>query len=540
MSNQELTSQASTLNCPPSSTSNAGPNMSKNSSLTSDTYPASSSNATNRSSSTTTTSNPGDSQMLSNHRSSSSLVNAIRRFAKNNMYNDDLNTLIIQYIAKTGQLPVLSEKELDQLPKLKFGSHINTMTGFVRAGGDSMRKSTMKKPMSSPSRIDKGIDSSDMDSSDDECTVMAWKEDFMVRYNYDIDAHAKEFKTATQRILHWRRVWRAVNSVIEKRMLNAVDEYNRLYGYDRTEKARCESKNCEYLPFTAYRKQLHRLLITGFDDMPPFTVQRLCELISKTPGNAGREPLIYRNCGKYMRAIEKTLRVCSYWRPAGIFDLFDEIELPSELQSECGQSEDEDKGSVFNDTASMQSISKHSWHSKSMMSPRSCGSQSPYHNLSLENDSELNAIIRDVGPGVSAETMVRVPSPITVIKPNSSETSPVIVKEKRPSSEGIPSITKKLKTLSNINVSSECKEDNNQDDDDMLNILGQSIDEQTSMKSPKDPKPRRPSSDSMKMSSSEKEDDKKAGDGGKRSVSNSMDTVDSNVDVEEVDVESDI
>lgn len=116
-----------------------------------------------------------------------------------------------------------------------------------------------------------------------------------------------------------------------------------------------------------------------------------------------------------MRALDKNLQVTSYWFPFGFNSLLDdkdETENGNELASEVD--DDEDKGSIFNDTASMHSISKHSWHSRSMQSPRSIGSQSPYHAVNMadqEADNELASIIRDVGPGVANDIINRVPSP---------------------------------------------------------------------------------------------------------------------------------
>merc|ERR1711912_25722 len=78
--------------------------------------------------------------------------------------------------------------------------------------------------------------------------------------------------------------------------------------------------------------------------------------------------------------------------------------------------QDDDKGSCFNDTASMHSVTR-SWNgSKSMMSPRSIGSQSPFHPAESE---ELT--IRDIGPGFTNEIIKRVPSPITT--PNGESTN---------------------------------------------------------------------------------------------------------------------
>jgi len=360
----------------------------------------------------------GFSRSRSEHRQhASSLVNAMLKFSKNNMINDDLNTLIVQYIAKTGQLPIISDKELTELPKFQFGQHINKMSGFVRSSGDSTASSSSTQSTSSssgfgikkPKPIGNALaaDSSETESSDDELAITSWKENFMRHFNHDIKEHAQTYKKLTDTIGHYRRVWKAIQTVVEKKLLNTIDEYNRLYGYEHTEKKRCENKNCHYISFTVYRKSIHKRFTTYFEEFPPFSLQRVCELLTLTHETRNSMKL---NCGKLMRSLDKNLRVVSYWKPIGIEDLFDDT--GKDAPSECGdKTDDEDRGSIFNDTASIHSISKHSWASKSMMSPRSCGSQSPFHPATFD-DPEL-AIIRDIGGAATAECMNRVPSPIT-------------------------------------------------------------------------------------------------------------------------------
>jgi len=326
------------------------------------------------------------------------------------MINDDLNTLIVQYIAKTGQLPIISEKELLEIPKLKFGQHINRITGFVKSGGDSASSSQASSStfgIKKPKPVSNNADSSDADSSDDELAINSWKENFMRHFNTDITEHEQTYRKLTETIAHYRRVWKAIQSVIEKKILSTIDEYNRLESYEMSEKRRCENKNCHYIPFTAYRKSIHKRFTTYFDEFPPFSLQRVCELLTLTSDIRERRRL---NCGKLMRSLDKNLRVVTYWKPVDIDALFED--LGKDTVSECGdKTDDEDRGSIFNDTASIHSISKHSWASKSMMSPRSCGSQSPFHPTNFD-DPELS-IIRDIGPGASVECMNRVPSPIT-------------------------------------------------------------------------------------------------------------------------------
>lgn len=55
-----------------------------------------------------------------------------------------------------------------------------------------------------------------------------------------------------------------------------------------------------------------------------------------------------------MRAVDKCLRVNTYWKPVGLNALFEEA-AQMEDESEGGQSDmdqDDDKGSCFNDTES--------------------------------------------------------------------------------------------------------------------------------------------------------------------------------------------
>ena len=56
-------------------------------------------------------------------------------------------------------------------------------------------------------------------------------------------------RSATNKVIHARKIWKVVQSVIEKKILTTIDEYNRNYNYERTEKKRCESKNCDYVTF---------------------------------------------------------------------------------------------------------------------------------------------------------------------------------------------------------------------------------------------------------------------------------------------------
>ena len=60
----------------------------------------------------------------SNHSYRSSIASALQRFYKTSIINLELKTLVIQYIAKTGDLPILSEEEVNNIPKLKFGQHL--------------------------------------------------------------------------------------------------------------------------------------------------------------------------------------------------------------------------------------------------------------------------------------------------------------------------------------------------------------------------------------------------------------------------------
>lgn len=433
----------------------------------------------------------------------SSIFAALQKFYKTSEINLELNALVIKYIAKTGDLPVLSSEELNLIPKLKFGQHIHKMergSGFMRASssGNNERERNMigsamfdrpilssaspgssasplnsqshssenkenmdvsvsppstssspatimpPNPLNLPSqnhthgnhlhphagppsstgaasssgrssKLSMVSSDSEMDDSDDEMTVFAWKENYMKQYGMDINENDTNFKTATDKVFHARKIWKVVQSVIEKKILCTIDEYNRNYNYEKTEKKRCESKNCEYIKFYNFKKAIHRRFVTYFDEMPPFTLQRICELLD-SPQNK------LKNCGKYMRALDKNLQVTSFWQPFGYSQLLELNELDSqannndEMQSDAPDDEEEDRGSIFNDTASMHSISKHSWHSRSMQSPRSVGSQSPYHTPghNMDPDSELASIIRDVGPGCPADMMNRVPSPLSM------------------------------------------------------------------------------------------------------------------------------
>ena len=164
------------------------------------------------------------------------------------MISEDLNTLVLLYIAKTGQLPIISEKELTEIPKFKFGQYINKITGFVRQSNNTsqnedsenndknndrignnsnssgdFKTGVFAKPTSSNASSD--MESSDTDGESDEMTMQAWKENFMMHYNHDIREHESTYKKATSVILHARRVWKAIQCVIEKKILTTIDEY---------------------------------------------------------------------------------------------------------------------------------------------------------------------------------------------------------------------------------------------------------------------------------------------------------------------------
>lgn len=378
----------------------------------------------------------------------SSLLLALRQFSKQpHNITDELNNLILKYIAATGDLPIVNAKDLLDLPKLpEFGQHIHKImtTGFVRS--KPLEPTNTNVPIASPSASKKlsqayNLKLSDIETEseddEDEYFIFAWKEDFMKHFTHDIKQHEARFTKVVEKVDHCRKVWKAIQSVLEMKLLNTIDEYNKLYGYDRMERQRCESRNCEYMSFTAFRKSIHKQFVTNFEEMPPFTLQRMCELLA-------RPNLYYKNCAKLMRALEKSLRVRTFWQPIGIAELFEAADyIDSRDHSECASEvEDEDKGSIFNETASIHSLSKNSWTGRTMQSPRSSGSQSPYHHLPLETDSELSkAILADVGPGLAENVLGRVPSPQVML--HNSSTEDVKDEDVKNSSLNLPGPTEK-------------------------------------------------------------------------------------------------
>jgi len=354
------------------------------------------------------------------------------------------------YIAATGDLPIVNAKELLDLPKLpEFGQHINKImtTGFVRSKPleptntniPAIASPTASKKLSQAYNLKPS--EQDSESDEDEYFLAAWKEDFMMHYNHDIKQHESRFTKVVEKVTHCRKVWKAIQSVLEMKLLNTIDEYNKQYGYDRMERQRCESKNCEFLSFTAFRKSIHKQFVTNFEEMPPFTLQRLCELLA-------RPNLYYKNCAKLMRALEKALRIKTFWQPLGIAELFEAADFIENIDhSECASEiEDEDKGSIFNETASIHSISKNSWTGRAMQSPRSSGSQSPYHHLPNESDSDTTkAILADVGPGLADTVLGRVPSPQVMLHNNSADE--LDDKDVKNSSLNLPGPTEKRQSL---------------------------------------------------------------------------------------------
>ena len=66
----------------------------------------------------------------------------------------------------------------------------------------------------------------------------------------------------------------------------------------------------------------------------------------------------YVNCGKFMRALDKNLRVNTFWKPVGLSELFEEANLVDDSdanQSDMDQENDEG-GSCFNDTEKLLKI----------------------------------------------------------------------------------------------------------------------------------------------------------------------------------------
>ena len=198
-----------------------------------------------------------------------------------------------------------------------------------------------------------------------------------------------------------------------------------------------------------------------------------------------------------MRALEKALRIKTFWQPIGIAELFEAADFVDTVDhSECASEvEDEDKGSIFNETASMRkiskikiphfskvtkfrkmcpihSISKNSWTGRTMQSPRSSGSQSPYHHLPNESDSDTTkAILADVGPGLAENVLGRVPSPQVMLHNNSADE--LDDKDVKNSSLNLPGPTEKRLSLDPPVSTSPSKKYKSNENDDMDTVEDQ-------------------------------------------------------------------
>lgn len=94
--------------------------------------------------------------------------------------------------------------------------------------------------------------------------------------------------------------WDKVRKVFMHKLQLVLDEFYQLYPYTAG-KANANATNDD---FDEMKKRL--LKLTEDFDGPPFTIQRLCELLSEPMKN-------YTKCEKFMRGLEKNLMVVTSW-----------------------------------------------------------------------------------------------------------------------------------------------------------------------------------------------------------------------------------
>ncbi|XP_077972031.1 uncharacterized protein LOC120339798 isoform X2 [Styela clava] len=94
--------------------------------------------------------------------------------------------------------------------------------------------------------------------------------------------------------------WEKVQKVFMKKLTSVLDEFYNMAPY-KVGKINANATNDD---FDEMKKRL--LQLTEEFDSPPFTIQRLCELLAEPRKN-------YTKCDKFMRGIEKNLMVVSSW-----------------------------------------------------------------------------------------------------------------------------------------------------------------------------------------------------------------------------------
>ncbi|ELT96562.1 hypothetical protein CAPTEDRAFT_135432 [Capitella teleta] len=99
--------------------------------------------------------------------------------------------------------------------------------------------------------------------------------------------------------------WGKLKPLFEQRLSQAISEFHERFPMD---KSNVVSANVESLSFDVMRDRILEAIKTFSG--APFTIQRLCELIT-TPGKH------YRSTAKYLRGIEKNIMVVSTVDPFG-------------------------------------------------------------------------------------------------------------------------------------------------------------------------------------------------------------------------------
>jgi len=141
-----------------------------------------------------------------------------------------------------------------------------------------------------------GINAMDLSNKEAYIAALEAFTDDSISLPEDLENLFKHIARTGDTLVAWDKLKKAF--ILKLKLV--VDEFNSTNPYI----AGKINANCENEQFLEMRDSLITLA-NGFDH-PPFTFQRVCELIINPKKN-------YTKCEKYMRALEKNLRVVTAW-----------------------------------------------------------------------------------------------------------------------------------------------------------------------------------------------------------------------------------
>lgn len=95
--------------------------------------------------------------------------------------------------------------------------------------------------------------------------------------------------------------WDKMKTLFIGKLNKVVEEFYKITPFNPKQ----NNRHCEQDKYEDMKLRLNELVL-GFDE-PPFTIQRLCELLTQPKKN-------YTKCEKFMRGVEKNLMVVSSWK----------------------------------------------------------------------------------------------------------------------------------------------------------------------------------------------------------------------------------